>query len=122
MVLLNLPPEAFHKLGTEIVTRDPAAANLELRDYVAFFGTSPTIVSELWNLIDNKVKSAKPMHILWACMFMKLYIPEDALCILLGTSKNTMRKWMWYFIEEISLLSVKIVSLCDRAKSAPSTA
>ena len=51
-------------------------------------------------------------HLLWALMFMSVYPNnENKMCSLLGgVGPQTMRKWVWPFIEGIAGLSDSVVS------------
>jgi len=103
---------SFQHLGSQLtIGKDDDSKMLDDRTFVAFFGMSPEIIAESWSLIhDNLDGTARPKHLLWTCMFMKLYLPEDVMCVLLATSKPTFRKWVWIFIENLALTSLQIVS------------
>ena len=60
---------------------------------------------------------AKPVHLLWALMFMKLYCSESVLAALAGgVHEQTFRKWSWYFVEEIANLQYKVILWSNRFK------
>ena len=102
--------EAFRNLGSLIATKVDNRP-LEERTFIAFYGTSPDIISECWAFVSVHVEGCKPKHLLWACAFMKLYLPEDVLCVMMDTSKPTFRKWVWAIIEGLCLMSISVVSL-----------
>lgn len=118
---LSITSEAFAKLGSDIATR--STGNIDERTFVAFCGTTPLIISEIWDLVEMKLPKARlPKHVLWACMFMKLHLPEDVLIVLLGTTKPTLRKWAWKVIECIALLSPQVILWEKRKRNLPGDA
>ena len=59
--------------------------------------------------------SAKPIHLLWALMFLKIYSTERVSRTIVGSSRNptmekTMRKWVRLFVRAISFLESEVVS------------
>jgi hypothetical protein len=116
-----ISPDAVKKLGEEIATKQPGIS-LDSRTFVSFYGTSPEIISECWEILESRALvegGGKLKHLLWACMFMKLYLPEDVMCVLLNTSKPTLRKWVWKYIEGLSLLSLNIIKWNKRKRNLP---
>ena len=104
----------FRQLGLEIMKRKKrCTAKTEAMQYKATFGTSPTICETIWCLIlieTTLMAGAKPVHLLWALMFMKLYCSESVLAALAGgVHEQTFRKWSWYFVEEIANLQYKVI-------------
>ena len=88
------------------------------RWFRGIFGTSPQIVSILWNMLDPNItmdylQDISPKHLLWTCMFMKSYCTETYLACFLGVTEKTLRKWVWIFIEAISFLEPDVVSVKD---------
>ena len=79
----KITPEAFQALGAKIASNG-TRTQIDDASYVAFYGTSPEIVSECWNQM-SKPDGARAMHLLWTLMFLKLYVPEDAMCIMVNT-------------------------------------
>lgn len=106
---VKIGASAIHHLGSQIATKQEGKG-LDERTFIAFYGTTPEIIAESWSSVSERVMGSKPKHILWACMFLKLYLPEDVMCILAGTSKPTFRKWVWPVIESLALMSVDVVS------------
>ena len=84
-----------------------------------FFGANLSIVSMVWDmLVANGLRPEKsrPKHVLWALYFLKVYPKQSPGCLVVGASTGTvdprtMRKCMWQFIENISNLTDKVVSL-----------
>lgn len=112
---------AFRKLGENLVTRKDGM-RLDERTFISFFGTTADILAECWSEINDKISGGRPKHLLWACMFMKLYLPEDVLSCLLGTTKPTMRKWVWLIIEQLALYSIKVIDFSKRKRNLPANA
>ena len=118
IIAMKVSSNIFRRLGTELVSK--RSKPLDDRFFVAFYGSNPDVVADFWDmLIPRKPKAARPKHLLWALMFMKLYIPEDALMILLDASKETVRKWTWFYIEEIALLSEQVIDFQKRNRNLP---
>ena len=119
--MVRFSPEAVKKLGSEIATKQPEGS-IDGRTFIAFYGTSPEVLSECWDRIHKMLDKGKPKHLLWACMFMKLYLPEDVMCVLLSTSKPTFRKWAWKVIESLAIASVDIIKWENRKRNMPANA
>jgi hypothetical protein len=82
---------------------------LGLSPFSSHFGTPPHVVAIVWQLIDNP-EGAEPKHILWILLFLKVYESEDVLHNMVGTSKNTYRKWTDIILVEVFGLKQKLVS------------
>lgn len=111
---------AFKKLGSQLVCRNDS--ELDAKTFISFFGASPVILEECWSEIKENLSSGRPKHLLWVCMFMKLCLPEDVLCVLCDTTKPTFRKWVWLVIEELALLSDSLIDFGKRKRNLPSDA
>jgi hypothetical protein len=98
--------------------KDPFKAQAEAtedRNFREFFGCPVEVCLTLWNLlVDNDLlpsEDAKPQHLLWTLMFMKIYAKTKALCTLCGgIDKNTLYKWVFAFIDAIPYLESTVVS------------
>ena len=93
----------------------PQARSLdELRRFRAFFGASPEVCSQLWDHLSPSEtinRLARPKHLLWALVFLKVYASESVLCTLVSCpDEKTFRKWTRVFVDEISYLENSIVS------------
>ena len=103
----------FRSEGNDIMKRSRrVSARTEDARFRAHFGTSPNVCCDLWNKIGgNNIEGAKPVHLLWALMLLKLYCAESVLCTLAGgVHEQTFRKWAWLFVNEISELQYTKVS------------
>ena len=81
--------------------------------FKASFGASPAICSMIWGMIIEETtleSGARPVHMLWAFMFMKLYCSESVLAVLAGgVHEQTFRKWAWYFVDAIANLQYRVI-------------
>jgi len=85
--------------------------------FKACFGASSTIVAELWNRIQARGidSAARPKHLLWALVHLKVYSTEEIHCSIVGwPSTKTFAKWAWYFVELIAELRDDVIRLEDR--------
>jgi hypothetical protein len=57
---------------------------------------------------------AKPVHMLWGLLLLKLYCSEQVLAILAGVHEQTFRKWAWYFVDAVADLSVSVIKWENR--------
>lgn len=74
--------------------------------YRCLFGCSPLLCSKLWLLLESDDAAmqfgVKPKHLLWALLFLKLYLPFRASAPMVGCSEKTFQKWVWAVIETLS--------------------
>jgi len=80
-----------------------------LRKMRALYGVSFLVFKIIWCMMEDTgilPEKSTPHHLLWTLCFLKSYSTEDTLATLLGTSRNTLRKWVWTFIPAISKLEV----------------
>jgi len=82
----------------------------QLRMFKAHFGVSPFIATCLWNhMVDERtlpVMEARPTHLLWALMFIKLYSTEAAMSRICGTTAKTFRQRVWDMLRSIATLDL----------------
>lgn len=98
--------QSFKVLGSRIATR--GEGEIDDRTFISFHGATPEVVSDCRENIHEMV-DAKPKHLLWAMMFMKLCLSEDGISALLLVSKPTVRKWVCSVIESLALASLTVV-------------
>jgi hypothetical protein len=66
--------------------------------------------------------AARPYHLLWACLFLKLYNSESVNCVIVTRDKKkpvheeTFRKWSWYFVRRIAVLQSSVICWENRLK------
>ena len=85
----------------------------QLRIFKAHFGVSPFIASCLWNRMEDErtlpsVQEARPFHLLWALMFLKLYSSEDTMSRIVGTTAKTFRQRVWQMLAAVRNYSVRL--------------
>lgn len=110
---------AFFALGNELMNRRrQAAARTEMARCRSTFGTSPQICAMLWSQISlamEPTNGAKPVHLLWGSMSMKLHCSESVLLSLAGgVHEQTFRKWSWHFVDEMANLQHNIIPWDNR--------
>jgi len=94
----------FYKLGMEIINDTSRIPEDDMRKFKAHFGVSPIVLSQCWKLLLPEIVAdykAQPKHLLWACMFMKLYPTESVLSSRLNCTEKSLRKWIWIIIRAI---------------------
>jgi hypothetical protein len=82
---------------------------LGLSPFSSHFGTPPLVVAIVWYLI-YKPEGAEPKHLLWTLLFLNVYASEDVLHNMVGTIKNTYRKWTDIILVEVFGLKQKVVN------------
>lgn len=83
------------------------------RSFKSHFGTNIDVASIVWDMMkENRRRplSMRPIHLLWGLLFLKTYSTTDVLAASVGTSRNTLRKWIWIVLRQIQKLKRKVVS------------
>jgi len=115
----------FLDLGREIqnrASRRLGAISTERRLFREFFGTTTSVVENLWALLarDSLVpRGGRPKHLLWALHFLKAYPKQGPGCAVVGGTNGavdpkTHRKWVWAFVDAIAELEIVVVSIFSR--------
>jgi hypothetical protein len=101
----------------DIWRRDPTVERsllTEERDFRASFGCGVIVLLSLWELLmahDMLPPGGTLEHLLWTCMFLKVYGNQRTLCTMAGgVDQETFRKWVWKFIAAIAPLESSVVS------------
>ena len=101
-----------------MMSRDGRQSNEDYRRFRSFFGVDPIHCTMVWTILDgynfngSRPNGMKPVHLLWALLFLKSYACDDILCALAGgVDKKTFRKWCWFFIRAVSSIEDDFVSL-----------
>ncbi len=85
----------------------------EQRTFCALFGASFLTISELWNMLNpiNTVSErAKPKHLLWTLIFLKVNKLEPVHLLLTGCkSRDTFQNWVKRFAEAIANLEGEVI-------------
>jgi hypothetical protein len=110
--LFQLLQDTFSHYGKEITGGTEREAS---KLFNSQFGASPFICSHIWRMIElhrggNIMPGACPKKLLWAMLFLKTYAKEDTRKKLCEADKKTLRKWVWYFVNEIASLAPYVVS------------
>ncbi len=106
----------FLKLGNTIMgkTNFHLCTDLNLRTFKEHFGVNPKVLARCLILMERHTTSTlniQPEHLLWACIFMKVYSTEAIHAGLVNCSMKTFRKWVWATIQRISDLESQVVSM-----------
>ena len=92
----------------------------ERRIFRATLGVSFRTLSELWNMLDpTRMISdrAKPKHLLWTLVFLKVNKSEPVHLKLTGCkSRDTFRQWVNRFAAAIADLETSVIDLNNRFK------
>lgn len=101
-------PSYFRKIAGKVIRRAGRSTAIAERRFRAFFGTSPRVCARLWYLLltCGHYESEKPVHILWALMFLRLYETEHVNASLAQVDEKTFRKWTWKVISKLSRLNL----------------
>lgn len=120
-IMVMITPEGFVSLIGEVLqypTNRRWTRETEERRCLAFFGANATVIATIWNKIvddGNLDRLARPKHLLWALLFLKLYDTEDVHCRIVGwVDPKTFREWSWYFVEKISQMKDQTILLDSR--------
>lgn len=68
----------------------------EIEVFCSYFGILPKVCRFIWLLLHRNElipEHGLPIHLLWALMFMKLYLPEKVLASIAGCTVKTYKKW-----------------------------
>jgi hypothetical protein len=108
-------PDDFEPLGGEIMGRSTgrSASVFEAR-WINFFGVICVVVADVWNHLiaknEPELKSAAPVHLLWALLFLKQYPTESVFCKLVGVQdEGTVRYWSQLIVRHVGYLVPDVV-------------
>ena len=106
----------WYEFGMEFCSKKKASyrhkSDSHMRTFKQWFGCSPAVLMKCWLLLVkyNRLESgATPSHLLWACLFLKVYGKESIHAALAGCDEKTFRKWSWTMIEAIAYLESEVV-------------
>jgi hypothetical protein len=89
------------------------AESTEDRNFLAFFGCSPSTAMILWDLLDEHSllpAEGTAKHFLWCLMWMEIYGKNEEMTALCGgIDVKTMMKWVIKFVYAIAYLEPEIV-------------
>lgn len=99
--------EHFLKLGNKLTKHTSGSFLISIRKFRSFFGVAPNICALIWSLLNGKRdRGSKPIHLLWALLFLNKYDTEELHAAITEVDVKTFRKWSWTFINLISNLDV----------------
>jgi hypothetical protein len=107
----------FEQAALGILNRRRVRAGVTwLRRFVGMFGLEPIHCAIVWNELvlsgwTGRTRCAKPVHLLWALHFLRVYPTEEVLVARVGVDEKTARKWVWFYIHGIARLTLKIVRM-----------
>lgn len=104
-------PARFIELAGEHFFIKYSTGEVVERRYRSIFGVTPDVTSSVWNLLEDLQSGSQPIHLLWALFFLKSYTTETVNSFIWRTTEKTFRKWVWYFIDKISLLPAVCIFL-----------
>ena len=111
---INMDESFFLRLAAPILDRDANpeghGANKHFR---RFFGVSPIVVALAFDLLvlhGLLPPEGLPIHLLWACGFVRQYSRESVLTSLYGACMNTIRHHMWPMVMALAALTNVVVS------------
>lgn len=91
----------------------PRSAQSEDRDSQETFGCGASTALNAWGMLfalDLLPPNASLCHLLWTLHFLKAYGKTRAMCSACGgIDPKTFRKWVWLFIEALSMLEPFVV-------------
>ena len=86
--MVVVSPKAFWALAEAEI-----GSKLSDRTFKAHFGCRSNLIAEMWHRID-KPEGSRPVHLLWAFAFLKMYEKEDCSATRFHTTSKTWRKWV----------------------------
>jgi len=109
----------WYELGMRLLKKPKLQFNratpTSLRVYQEHFGCSPLVHDKCWRMLSpNLVElypDVDPVHLLWACLFLRVYSKEAIHASLVGCTQKTFRKWVWNVIYALSDIECEVVSL-----------
>jgi len=113
-----LLPATFLLIGNAMLDVANLAEKTQKRRWRALFGTSALVMSQLWNRLTQQNRlppKGRPKHLLWMCVFLKVYRSEAVHCKLVGVrDEKTYRKWVWLFIDASESIMPSLVDFNSR--------
>jgi len=96
----------------------PQMNDNNLRFFKENFGVTPDVMLKCWNLLihhgayeqGSPLLGIKPKHLIWTCLFLKVYGKEGTHCALCKCDPKTYRLWVWKIVRAISKVEPHVVS------------
>src|SRR6056300_1292344 len=87
------------------------------KDWATFYGIAPEFASNVWNKLVARGRipnAAKPKHLLFAYIFLKVYSGDKPMSKIVGCHFNTFSKWAWIFIRLVHGLHQEVIRFENR--------
>lgn len=105
-------PTFFAHLAGSIMRRSERVGVVHDRRIRAHFGVTTHTLTIASKLVKSQLNiSLQPEHLLWACMFLKLYSTEHVHAGMAGVDEKTFRKHVWTSVKALAQLKV-VSSYC----------
>ena len=118
-LVLPLPnAQQFEAMGQQLAGYAISTSDkIKREQFVSFFGVEPLIVAIIWSMIVDEdhalvafhVDSPKPIHLLWALLFLKCYNTNTRNAAMASCDEKTFRHWSWIYVEAIATLDKEVV-------------
>jgi len=112
-----VPAETFAHIGFAISNRHrQGSVFIQEQRFKAHFGVTPGRCEQIWCLLQHHphakilIRNARPIHLMWTLLFLKLYNSDTVLSGMAGCDEKTFRKWKWTFVNAIASMRKKVVS------------
>lgn len=103
----------FEKIVIDMLGLSNSKSVENKRTIRSVFGISFQVMAELWRLLKPTKKiarGARPRHLLWAFIFLRVYGSEKQNCLLAKCKcRKTYRFWTWAFLEALANLDQKLI-------------
>lgn len=116
--------EEIKRLSAPMIASNNGAAfrSIDYERFKSKFGVTPDVCSLVWNEIATKLNSVppipgfsllRPIHILFALFFLKVYPTVRQAVAALGRTvgTNQFRKYAYFIIRQIAALNEDVVSI-----------
>ena len=100
------PASHFAELGRDILANQRPGHGLCFTGdkFRSMYGCSPEICAILWNIVERQCSiydNVHPKHLLWALLFLKLYLPIQVAVAFIGCDEKTYQRYVWVVIDGI---------------------
>ena len=112
---MKLTPNSIETIGFEIRTNTQATKRNKKLRFKSVYGTYPIVIYDLWTRLVtlNVVKIDDIMKLkrfFFMFDFLQNYCKETQCAMDFGVDEKTYRKWVWFFLEKVSIISKNVVS------------
>ena len=88
-------------------------------DFISLFGVNPEVIAAVWNMCTFPY-GTQLKHLLWACLFLKVYATTGVLVSLAGgdVCGDTLKTRIWQVLDVLSEAASSVVSCLVAAAAA----